>query len=248
VKLHRYDIGAPLADLVEETRRVVAGRDWREGAFGHALSLPAPAELHPYRRYSYQNFPSLGVLDRCPALRAVFDGLRSEKVSFRLLRRAGRSAYAWHTDQWKGPGVVRFQIPIVSDARAFLVATDYAHVAQVRGSAAGLSDATFAAFEAENAGHVARHSLSPGLLHYFDTSRVHTLVNAGDDERITLSFDLFANDWVRERFPEVTAELGAGAPAALPRPGAVRHAVARAASYLHPWRTRLHHRLHGPAA
>ncbi len=245
MNVHRYDIGAPLAALQDETRRVVAGWDWKRGAFGHALSLASYEELHPYRRYSYQNFPCAGVLGRHPALRAVFDGLRAEKVSFRLLRREPGSAYAWHTDRWKGPGVVRFQIPIVSDDAAFLVATDYASVEELRGAAAGLDDATFESFAAANAGRVARHRLTPGLLHYFDTSRVHTLVNGGAGERITLSFDLVANDWVRERFPEVRAEVPDGVVASLPRPGAAGLAFARASAWLHPLRTRLHHRLHG---
>lgn len=236
----RYDLGLPLEELAAEARRIVADWDWTRGAYGHAVSLPSPAQLHPYRRHSYQNFPCLGVLDRCPALRGVFESLRTEKISFRLLRRAGGSAYAWHTDRWKGPGVVRFQIPIVSGPDAFLVTTDHASVAQLQDAASGLRDATFAAFAAANAGHVARHFLEPGRLHYFDTSRVHTLVNPGHGERLTLSFDLFANGWLRERFPEVGAEAG-GAGAGLPRPGPVRRGLARTAAWLHPLRSRLHH-------
>jgi hypothetical protein len=240
VNVFRYDPGVPLAALVEETRRVSAGWDWRRGAFGHALSLPRAEQLHPYRRYGYENHPCAGVLDACPALRAVFDSLRTEKVSFRLLRRAPRSAYAWHTDRWKGPGVVRFQIPVVSDDAAFLVTTDYRSVADVRGEERPLREESFAAFAAANAGHFARHRLEPGVLHYFDTSRVHTLVNAGDEERLTLSFDLVANDWLRARFPEIEAEIGPGPVAALPRPGPARGLLGRAATALHPLRTRLH--------
>lgn len=245
MNLYRYDLAVPLAALADETRSVVAGWDWSRGAFGHALSLPSYAELHPYRRYSYENFPCLGVLGQYPALRAIFDGLRTEKISFRLLRREPRSAYGWHTDQWKGPGVVRFQIPILSDDAAFLVTTDYASGGEVRGEPGAPSAATFERFAEANAGHVGKHHLTPGLVHYFDTTRVHTLVNPGPGERITLSFDLLANDWVRERFPEVRAEVGPGPIAPLPRPGALGQGLARAGAYLHPLRTRARHWLHG---
>jgi hypothetical protein len=252
VTLSHYDLGIPLEGLREDARRAVAGWDWNRGAFGHALSLPASRDLHPYARHRYHNHPCAGLLGRCPHLRAVFEMLLCEKISFRLLRREPASAYAWHTDQWKGPGVVRFQIPIVSDADAFLVTTDYTHEDQVRGVGRVLSADTFATFAEANAGHFARHTLEPGLLHYFDTTRVHTLVNPGPGQRLTLSFDLVANDWLRARYPAIRAEVGEGPLAALPRPGSIDQAGAWALSQLHPLRTRIRrwrHRRHtGPAS
>jgi hypothetical protein len=235
VDVHVYDSGVPRADLVRDTERVVADWDWRRGAYGHALSLPAYDDLHPYSRWAYQNFPCTGLLASSPAFRALFESLRCDKVSFRLLRRQPASSYAWHTDRWKGSGVVRFQIPLVADAAAFLVTTDYADAREIVGERA-LSASTFDTFAAANAGHFRKHHLTVGCLHYFDTSRVHTLVNPGPHERITLSFDLVANDWVRKRFPAVRAELGDGPVAPLPRPGGVQSSLAFLQSRLHPLR------------
>lgn len=239
MRVHRYDLGLPIDALVREARRAVEGWDWNAGAFGHALSLPAYAQLHPYARYSYPNFPCTGRLARCPVFQEIFEGLRCEKVSFRLLRRQPQSAYAWHTDRWKGHGVVRFQIPILSDAAAFLVTTDYVRQDQIaRAGFADLTDASFAAFAQANSGRCARHQLQPGLLYYFDTTRVHTFVNPGPGERITLSFDLLANDWVCERFPEVHEEIGETSPATLPRPRGLRLGLALARTRLYPLRNR----------
>ncbi len=39
-------------------------------------------------------------------------------------------------------------------------------------------------------------SLRPGHVYYFDTDNIHTLINAGDNERVTLSLDLIMNDWL----------------------------------------------------
>lgn len=234
--VHEYDPGVALAELVADMRRAVAGWDWSRGAYGHALSLPAYHELHPYSRYSYQNFPCSGVLARCPALRALFASLRCDKVSFRLLRRQSATSYAWHTDRWKGSGVVRFQIPLQSDPEAFLVTTDYASPEEIVGPPS-LTEASFASFAAANAGRFRKHHLALGRLHYFDTSHVHTLVNPGPGERITLSFDLVANDWVRERFPEIRAEIGDGPLAPLPRPGPLATGVAFLGARLHPLRS-----------
>ncbi len=244
--LYRYDFGISLDDLVRETRRVVAGWNWNRGAFGHALSLPAYRDLHPFARYSYPNFPCTGLLARCPVFRELFDRLRCEKTSFRLLRRAPATSYGWHTDLWKGAGVVRFQIPILSDPGAFLVTTDYTREDQVIGARA-LTAASFGDFADANAGHFLAHHLEPGRLHYFDTTRVHTLVNPGPSERITLSFDLVANDWVRKHFPDVRVEIGDQPTAPLPRGGPTRNGLAFLRSRFYPLRNRVRGLRH-PAA
>lgn len=234
--VHEYDPAIPLDDLVADMRRAVAGWSWKRGAYGHALSLPAYRELHPHARYAYDNFPCSGLLARCPAFRALFHGLRSDKVSFCLLRRPPASSYAWHADRWKGPGVVRFQIPLLSDPEAFLVTTDYTHEDQIVGPARVTAE-YFPTFAAANAGHVRQHHLALGRLHYFDTTRVHTLVNPGPNARVTLSFDLVANDWVRARFPAIRAEIGDGPVAPLPRPGRLANGGAWLTARLHPLRS-----------
>jgi len=237
--VHRYTVDVDREALVADARRAIARWDWSRGAFGHALSLPRYRDLHPATRYRYENHPCTGLLDRLPHLRALFDSFECEKISWRLLRRAPASAYAWHTDQWKGPGVVRFQIPMVSDDEAFLVTTDYRNVEEIRGDRSPLSAETFDRFATMNAGHADRHRLEVGVLHYFDTTRVHTLVNAGASERVTLSFDLVANDWLRARFPETRSELESSAGQVLSRPGALGLAVAWARARAFPLRTRL---------
>jgi hypothetical protein len=237
MELYRHDIDVPLDGLVRDARRATEGWNWSRGAYGHALSLPAYRQLHPYGRYGYGNFPCVGILSRCPVFGRIFESLECEKVSFRLLRRGARSSYAWHTDSWKGPGVVRFQIPIVSDSTAFLVLTDYDDAEQLRGPRTEpLNAECFDGFAGANAGHFQMHRLEPGRLYYFDTTRVHTLVNPGPGERITLSFDLVANDWLLGRFPEVRAEVGEGTVEPLPRPGALRNGLSIARSRFYPLR------------
>jgi hypothetical protein len=246
--VHRYDLDVELDALVRETRCAAEGWDWSRGAWGHSLSLPAHRQLHPNARYRYENYPCLGVLDQLPALQQVFDGFECEKASFRLMRRGPGSAYDWHTDRLKvHQGTVRFQIPLVSNGSAFLVTTDYWQVDEIRGDrAVPLDEESFDRFARANAGHHRRHELEPGRLHYFDTSRVHTLVNAGSSERITLSFDLVVNDWVLARFPEVRAEVGGDPVEPPPRPGPLRRGLAAALTPLHPMRTlaRRHLRAH----
>lgn len=242
MQVYAFDVGVPLEALVRDAHAATRDWDWRRGAYGHALSLPLARDLHPSARYRYPNTPSTGRLDRCPALRAVFDSFQCEKVSFRLLRRPPHSAYGWHTDEWKGAGVVRFQIPIVSDAQSFLVTTDYRHVEEIRGDRHPLRPEAFDDFARANAGHVAKHALQPGRLHYFDTTFVHTLVNGGDGERLTLSFDLVANAWLRARFPAIAGELGGDMLAAPQDPGRWQLAGAWLLAQFHPLRTRLGHR------
>jgi hypothetical protein len=235
MELQRYEVEVPLSELVRDAERAIEGWDWGRGAFGHALSVPAADQLHPYGRYDYGNYPCAGLLDQCPGFRRLFDSLACEKVSFRLLRRGPGSSYAWHTDAWKGPGVARFQIPIISDESAFLVTTDYDRVEQLQAPASPLTEDSFEAFAEANVGHFRRDRLEPGSLYYFPTNTVHTLVNPGPGERITLSFDLLANDWLLARFPEVRAEVG-DRPDPLPRPGQLRTTLSHVRSHLYPLR------------
>ncbi len=237
--LYRFDAGVPLEGLRADAWRAMAGWDWSRGAFGHVLSLASAGDLHPSARYRYHNYPCTGLLSQLPHMRAMFDSLDCEKVSFRLLRREPASAYAWHTDRWKGPGVVRFQVPIISGPDAFLVTTTYTSEDQVRGAGRVLTAGTFDAFAAANAGHFARHHLEPGVLYYFNTTLVHTLVNPGDSQRVTLSFDLVANDWLRQRFAVVAGELGDDATVRPPVPGPAGRALDWSLSRLHPVRTGL---------
>ena len=37
---------------------------------------------------------------------------------------------------------------------------------------------------------------TPNAMNYFDTDHVHTLINAAEEERVTLSLDLVMNDWL----------------------------------------------------
>jgi hypothetical protein len=237
VEVHRYDLEVELHALVRETQRAAKGWDWGRGAYGHALSLPARRQLHPGSRYSYENHPCLGILGGYPAFQALFDAFECEKASFRLLRRPPGSAYTWHTDRQKGQDVVRFQIPLVSDDSAFLVTTDYCRVDEIRGSrSVPLDEDSFDRFARANEGHYRRHRLEPGRLHYFDTNRVHTLINAGSRERITLSLDLVVNDWLLARFPEVCAEIGDGAVRRPPRRGPLRSRLSAGLTPLYPMR------------
>jgi hypothetical protein len=240
LELHCYDLGLSLDRLIDDARTATAGWDWERGAFGQALSLPDAASIHPYRRHSFHNHPYAGALERCGYFREIFKRLACEKVSFRLLRLAPGSAYGWHHDRWKGPGVVRFQIPILTAPDDALVVTDYDRVEQVRPRpSVDVRGAGFAEFARANDGHFRVHHLAAGKLNYFDSTRVHTLVNADGHARITLAFDLHANDWLRARFPEIRVE--AGEPTGdLPRPEPWRLALARGAAGLHPLRNRAH--------
>lgn len=84
----------------------------------------------------------------------------------------------------------------------------------------------------------ARPLLEPGRLHYFDTTRVHTLVNPGPSQRITLSFDLVANAWLRERFPAILQELQGQSPGTVAAPSRPSLALAWGVSRLYPLRSR----------
>ena len=241
---YRYDDRYSVDRLIADQQRATEGWDGRRGAFGQALSLPAPDQIHPVRRHAYINYPYMNVLDDCPYFREISDGFECEMASFRLLCRGSGTAYAWHEDTRKGPGIARFQIPVVSAESARLLISDYTDVEQLRGDRNDLFDAdSLAAFLAANEGRVRAHRLEVGRLHYFNSSQVHTLVNPPGADRITLLFDVVVNEWVLERYPEVRVEVG-DAPG-VSMPGPLRQTLRSRLARLYPLRTHAHRWVHG---
>lgn len=177
-----------------------------DGPYGNCISLPDAEDLwEPFRSHR-NNVPFSGALSQCSYMREIFDSFLTEKAAFRLLRRRRKTAYALHDDKDKGPDVLRFQIPIVTDENAFLLLTrEGIDLADFESQAARMNDddASDIRFDLEKldevlGGQFDLFSLRVGQLYYFDTDIVHTLINAGDNERIVLSFDLIVNDWLRQ--------------------------------------------------
>lgn len=209
MQLHAYDMGFSLEGLRHDCDVATRDWDWSQGAYGHTLSLPSRDELHPIGRDNPNNLPYSGMLDRCPTFREIFDRFECDKASFRLLRRTGGTSYGWHTDRDKGPSVVRLQVPIVTNEGSVLVVTDYDSMDEIVGGKKRIHDEEyFNNFKTLNQGRYAQFQFEPGTLYYFNTNKVHDLLNKGGSERTTLSIDLVVNDWVRKQFPAVADELG----------------------------------------
>jgi hypothetical protein len=193
-----YDVAA----LSREVAIARAVQDFERGAYGHSISLPAAQQLDPLARRHHNNLPFADVLDRCPYLAEILAGLEAPKLSYRLLRRAAHTAYALHDDKDKGAHIVRLQIPIVTNERSFLFLPTDALDLEVFGPFVRAAKAeTELPFDLEClrrlcGSELRLFRLRPGRLYYFDTDRIHTLLNAGDQDRITLSIDLIRNDWL----------------------------------------------------
>jgi hypothetical protein len=211
----RYD----LARLAADAERAAAIQAFGRGAYGHAISLPAAEQLDERFRDHPNNHPFADVLGACPSLREVFEDLASPKASFRLLRRGPHSAYGLHDDKDKGVDVIRMQIPIVTNDLSFLV------VARAEAAELDVFAETPDAFAPDEHGDIwfdmdklaavwgdrlALFRLEPGRIYFFDTDRVHTLINAGDAPRVTLAVDLVLDDWLRSWMErELTEEVPA---------------------------------------
>jgi hypothetical protein len=198
--LASYDLDA----LRAEVARARARQDFSEGLYGHCISLPAAHDLAPEYRSHHNNLPFSGALAECPTMRSIFDSLETEKTSFRLLRRAPGTAYGIHDDLDKGGDILRLQIPIVTNPDAYIVAQRQGvsldglaeRVDEIRESGDLRFD--YARFTRTLGRWFDLFSLPPGSMYRFDTDGLHTAINAGDDERIVLGFDILLNDWVRD--------------------------------------------------
>lgn len=229
-----YDVAA-LSDDVAAARRIL---DFGAGTFEHSISLPVEGDIDPGYRANRNNNPYAGALGACPLFAEIFKSFRTEKASFRLLRRKAGTAYSLHDDRDMGDDIVRMQMPVVTNRNALLLVQkdgvelepiarrvnefthddgkpimfDYPRLAQDFGE-------WFDAF-----------MLEPGFFHLIDSKRVHTLINAGKADRITLCIDLLRNDWLDQWISEqMILEVPAMAPDNLPDGtwewGALRHGL-----------------------
>jgi hypothetical protein len=195
-----YDVSAMQAE-VEIARRV---SEFDEGPYKNAISLPSVDQIYqPYKEHK-NNVPFSAALDQCPYFKSIFDSFETEKAAFRLLRRLPQSAYAFHDDKDRGREIARFQIPINTSEHAFLlIAENEVDLRRFDTDSSGFkgdsnSDVWFNMEELHDAcaDDVELFYLEAGYVNYFDTDRVHTLINAELEERVTLSFDLVMNDWL----------------------------------------------------
>ncbi len=193
-------------DLQQLGRETLVARqilDFQDGPYGNCISLPTETDVSAGFREHHNNLPFSGALHECTYFKQIFDSFPCEKAAFRLLRRAPKTAYALHDDRDKGMGTRRFQIPITTNEHSFmLIADEDADFDLIESEAARVADEPGDIwFDLEKldrmlAGHFELFSLPPGFIYYFDTEQIHTLINAGDEERIVLSMDLVVDDWL----------------------------------------------------
>jgi hypothetical protein len=196
---HTYDV-APLVGEVAGVRSIL---NFGAGPYEHSISLPSSEDIHFDYRSHRNNVPFADALRHCRHLRELFHTFKAEKSSFRLLRRKAGTAYSLHDDRDVGGDIVRIQMPVITNEGALLLVQRDAislepvarRVADFAGGYGSISfdyrrlrDTFGEWFDA--------FYLGAGRFHLIDTKKVHTLINAGDTDRVTLCIDLIRNNWV----------------------------------------------------
>jgi hypothetical protein len=195
-----YDVSLMQA----ETAIARKNSPFEKGPYKNAISLPSAEQVYePYRTH-HNNVPFSGALDHCPYLKSIFDSFQTEKAAFRLLRRVAGSAYSFHDDKDRGRNIARFQIPINTSEYAFLlIARGELDLKRFDMDLSGFQgdqnrDIWFNMKQLRDAcgDAVELFYLEAGCMNHFDTDHVHTLINAAQEERVTLSLDMVMNDWL----------------------------------------------------
>lgn len=195
----RYDVAALEAD-VDAACRVL---DFGAGAYGHSLSLPAEVDIEAGHRSHRNNVPYADALGYCPLFAEIFHTFRTAKASFRLLRRSAGTAYSLHDDRDMGDDIVRMQLPVVTNPNSlFLLQKDGVELEPIARRIAEITrdDGSLVFDYPRLTGTFGEwfdlFLLEPGYFNLINTAKVHTLVNAGQADRITLAIDLMRNDWL----------------------------------------------------
>lgn len=213
-----YDVDALAAD-VETARRIL---DFGVGAYEHSISLPVESDIYAEHRAHRNNTPYAGALGACPLFAEIFNSFQADKACYRLLRRKAGTAYSLHDDNDVDDTLVRMQMPVVTNASALLLVQK--NGAELEPIARRINELIhddgkpilfdYARLAHEFGEWFDAFLLEPGYFHLIDQTRVHTLINAGDAERVTLCIDMLRNDWLdgwlsehmREEVPALPAD------------------------------------------
>ena len=166
---------------------------YEDGAFGHCISLPSIYEIAESHKEHHNNVPLRGVLDYTPYFKEIFDSFETEITSFRLLRRKANTSYGLHNDKDMGEDIKRFQIPILTNDKSWLCVAHYNEISE------GWTEEnsyTMEDFGRRFKGRYDSYQLEPGIMYHFDVTKIHTLFNEGDTDRVTLLIDVNVNDWL----------------------------------------------------
>ena len=181
--------------MIQDKKFVEERFKYEDGAFGHCISLPSIYQISKSHKEHHNNVPLRGVLDYTPYFKEIFDSFETEITSFRLLRRKADTSYGLHNDKDMGDDIKRFQIPIVTNDDSWLCVTHYDKISE------GWTEEnsyTMEDFGRRFKGRYDSYQLVPGTMYHFDVTKIHTLFNEGDTDRVTLLIDLKINDWLEK--------------------------------------------------
>ena len=195
-----FDVATLAAD-VAAARRIL---DFGTGTYEHSISLPAEGDINAEHRTHRNNNPYAGALGSCPLFAEIFNSFQSKKAGYRLLRRKAGTAYSLHDDKDVDDALVRMQMPVVTNRSALLlVQKDGAVLEPIARKVNEFAhdDGKPIVFDYPRLAHdfgewFDAFLLEPGYFHLIDQTRVHTLINAGDSDRVTLCIDILRNDWL----------------------------------------------------
>ena len=112
-----------------------------------------------------------------------------------MLRRKAHTSYGLHHDKDMGVDVKRFQIPIIQNDNCPLY---IAHYDEIEEEWTAENTYTQEDFGRRFKGRYDWYNLEIGRMYHFDVTKIHTLFNDGDTDRITLLIDLKINDWLEK--------------------------------------------------
>jgi hypothetical protein len=184
-----YNKSFDIEKLNLDLQTIISLCKFEDSSYGHSIPIMTEEMCPNSHKGFHNNWPFyLHPMETIPYIHSIWKMFNeiSDVCGFRIMRKLPHTSYGIHNDTDAG-SIIRLQIPIQTNDDCWLACTELDEIEE-----GWTKDNTYFKKDLENrfGKDVKFYKMISGFLYHFNTNKIHTLTNEGNDIRYTLLIDL----------------------------------------------------------
>jgi hypothetical protein len=184
-----YNKSFDIEKLNLDLQTIISLCKFEDSSYGHSIPIMTEEMCPNSHKGFHNNWPFyLHPMETIPYIHSIWKMFNeiSDVCGFRIMRKLPHTSYGIHNDTDAG-SIIRLQIPIQTNDDCWLACTELDEIEE-----GWTKDNTYFKKDLENrfGKDVKFYKMLSGFLYHFNTNKIHTLTNEGNDIRYTLLIDL----------------------------------------------------------